>query len=199
MLEVISGCRTLWSNPSIERTCQRPLRALWPAAHVERWAPEARPVLGVALSSPQAVVRPSKIVNVRFSCGAQHAIARAGRPSVGGRLTAVGARRAEPKTSLLRAALVEHQKPQCLARPSAALVRAVRPSAASGRPLRLARKDLRRPSLRRRRGRVTPGCRLGARSGSRLAAAAHVVSILAMRAIPGIATLWPNPSIERTF
>ena len=23
-------------NPSIERTCQRPLRALWPAAHVER-------------------------------------------------------------------------------------------------------------------------------------------------------------------
>ena len=24
------------SNPSIERTCQRPLRALWPAAHVER-------------------------------------------------------------------------------------------------------------------------------------------------------------------
>ena len=23
------------SNPSIERTCQRPLRALWPAAHVE--------------------------------------------------------------------------------------------------------------------------------------------------------------------
>ena len=27
------------SNPSIERTCQRPLRTLWPAAHVERWAP----------------------------------------------------------------------------------------------------------------------------------------------------------------
>ena len=26
-------------NPSIERTFQRPLRALWPAAHVERWAP----------------------------------------------------------------------------------------------------------------------------------------------------------------
>jgi hypothetical protein len=25
-----------WSNPSIERTFQRPLRALWPAAHVER-------------------------------------------------------------------------------------------------------------------------------------------------------------------
>jgi hypothetical protein len=24
------------SNPSIERTFQRPLRALWPAAHVER-------------------------------------------------------------------------------------------------------------------------------------------------------------------
>ena len=23
-------------NPSIERTCQRPLRAIWPAAHVER-------------------------------------------------------------------------------------------------------------------------------------------------------------------
>ena len=26
-------------NPSIERTFQRPLRALWLAAHVERWAP----------------------------------------------------------------------------------------------------------------------------------------------------------------
>ena len=26
-------------NPSIERTFQRPLRALWPAAHVERWMP----------------------------------------------------------------------------------------------------------------------------------------------------------------
>ena len=26
----------LTPNPSIERTCQRPLRALWPAAHVER-------------------------------------------------------------------------------------------------------------------------------------------------------------------
>jgi len=25
-----------WSNPSIERTFQRPLRALWPAAHVKR-------------------------------------------------------------------------------------------------------------------------------------------------------------------
>ena len=25
-------------NPSIERTFQRPLRALWPAAHVKRWA-----------------------------------------------------------------------------------------------------------------------------------------------------------------
>ncbi len=47
--------------------------------------------------------------------------------------------------------------------------------------------------------RVALGCRLGVRSGSRLAAAAQVVSILAMRAIAGIATLWPNPSIERTF
>ena len=27
---------TPWPNPSIERTFQRPLRALWPAAHVER-------------------------------------------------------------------------------------------------------------------------------------------------------------------
>jgi len=27
------------ANPSIERTAQRPLRALWPAAQVERWAP----------------------------------------------------------------------------------------------------------------------------------------------------------------
>ena len=26
----------VWSNPSIERTFQRPLRALWPAAHVKR-------------------------------------------------------------------------------------------------------------------------------------------------------------------
>ncbi len=26
----------VWSNPSIERTRQRPLRALWPAAHVKR-------------------------------------------------------------------------------------------------------------------------------------------------------------------
>ena len=26
------------ANPSIERTFQRPLRALWPAAHVKRWA-----------------------------------------------------------------------------------------------------------------------------------------------------------------
>ena len=25
-------------NPSIERTFQRPLRALWPASHVKRWA-----------------------------------------------------------------------------------------------------------------------------------------------------------------
>ena len=25
-----------WPNPSIERTFQRPLRALWPAAHVKR-------------------------------------------------------------------------------------------------------------------------------------------------------------------
>ena len=33
------GSSKLSSNPSIERTSQRPLRALWPAAHVERWAP----------------------------------------------------------------------------------------------------------------------------------------------------------------
>ena len=31
----IQGC-LVWSNPSIERTFQRPLRALWPAAHVKR-------------------------------------------------------------------------------------------------------------------------------------------------------------------
>ena len=31
----LSGA-TVWPNPSIERTFQRPLRALWPTAHVER-------------------------------------------------------------------------------------------------------------------------------------------------------------------
>ena len=30
------GSGGMRSNPSIERTCQRPFRALWPAAHVER-------------------------------------------------------------------------------------------------------------------------------------------------------------------
>ena len=33
------GNRSLWPNPSIERTSQRPLCALWSTAHVERWAP----------------------------------------------------------------------------------------------------------------------------------------------------------------
>ena len=31
-----AGARAVWSNPSIERTSQRPLRALCAAAHVER-------------------------------------------------------------------------------------------------------------------------------------------------------------------
>ena len=80
--------------------------------------------------------------------------------------------------------------------PLAALVRAVRPMAASGRPHRLARKARLASSESQALSRQS---RLGARSGPRLAAAAQVVSILAMGAIPGIATLWPNPSIERTF
>ena len=32
----LAAIRAQASNPSIERTFQRPLRALWPAAHVER-------------------------------------------------------------------------------------------------------------------------------------------------------------------
>jgi len=44
-MPILGGSRSLYrkahlvsvsSNPSIERTFQRPLRALWPAAHVER-------------------------------------------------------------------------------------------------------------------------------------------------------------------
>jgi hypothetical protein len=31
-----AGLSDAWPNPSIERTFQRPLHALWPAAHVER-------------------------------------------------------------------------------------------------------------------------------------------------------------------
>jgi hypothetical protein len=38
-LPSVRGPHTVASNPSIERTAQRPLRALWSAAHVERWAP----------------------------------------------------------------------------------------------------------------------------------------------------------------
>jgi hypothetical protein len=32
----VLGIRRQAPNPSIERTSQRPLRALWPTAHVER-------------------------------------------------------------------------------------------------------------------------------------------------------------------
>ena len=35
-LAYMAHMSSVWPNPSIERTFQRPLRALWPAAHVER-------------------------------------------------------------------------------------------------------------------------------------------------------------------
>ena len=82
--------RSAKPNPSIERTFQRPLRALWPAAHVERWAPEARSVLRVASLSMPAVVRLSKVVNVPLAGGAAHTSVGAGCPSGGGQLTVVG-------------------------------------------------------------------------------------------------------------
>ena len=63
------------SNPSIERTSQRPLRALCAAAHVERWAPEVSPVLRGAPSSVLAVVRFVKVVNVPSSGGTALAVA----------------------------------------------------------------------------------------------------------------------------
>ena len=40
-LSVVVKVRAPAPNPSIERTFQRPLRALWPAAHVQRWAPRS--------------------------------------------------------------------------------------------------------------------------------------------------------------
>ena len=79
-------------NPSIERTCQGPLRAPCPAAHVKRWAP-----VGEAACTRCTVVGAG---NWGFSCArwAAHSNAvtsarssrhlQPGCPSVGGPLTA---------------------------------------------------------------------------------------------------------------
>ena len=47
------------SNPSIERTSQRPLRALWPAAHVKRETPAWR-ALRIALKASARITLPSR-------------------------------------------------------------------------------------------------------------------------------------------
>ena len=87
-------------NPSIERTSQRPLRALWSTAHVERWAPEARSILRAAACSARAVVRFSKVVNIPLAGDAAHTSICAGCPSVGGQLTAGGTREVQAEELL---------------------------------------------------------------------------------------------------
>ena len=80
------------SNPSIERTSQRPLRALWPTAHVERWAPVGerdRYALhcgqGGQLSVPSALVRSARSLRVVGGRTSRHL--RPGCPSCGGQRT----------------------------------------------------------------------------------------------------------------
>ena len=87
-----SVCCARQPNPSIERTCQRPLRALWSAAHVERWAPvceagctrgtEVEAVAPVRSSSAGRFTSPLRVANCRVS---KHS--PPGCPSVGGPLT----------------------------------------------------------------------------------------------------------------
>ncbi len=187
-------------NPSIERTFQRPLRALWPAAHVERWAPEMRSVLRVAALSAQAIVRFSKAVNISLPCGAHHATARAGCPSVGGQLTVVGARTVQAE-DLLASCGVRHVWRERNGSPlsGSSLVRAVRPSAASGRSYRLVEREgsfarsalgfAARPSHQPSRSEreFKRACGVGVRSYHGF-----------MHAVLPSPALWPNPSIERT-
>jgi hypothetical protein len=142
-------------NPSIERTFQRPLRALWPAAHVERWAPEARSVLRVAPSSAQAAVRFSKVVNTGLLWSTHHAVARAGCPSVGGQLTVVGGRKTQAKAFLASCGARRTTRGRNgSSLPGSSSERAVRPSAASGRSYQLQR-------------RKKPACSAGCYSGWR--------------------------------
>ena len=90
-------------NPSIERTCQGPLRAPCPAAHVERWAPWARSLRTMRLRRTVLPCSPS----LKRSCSSVsgHCIGR--------RSSAVSSRRSSPSILL--------QATSCLAQAASAV------------------------------------------------------------------------------
>ena len=82
------------ANPSIERTRQKPLRAFWPAAHVERWAPGGEVCLAsctVASAGVGSVVQRSGVASSmhRVNSSGAPRCSQAGCPSVGGQLTVI--------------------------------------------------------------------------------------------------------------
>jgi hypothetical protein len=65
----IESVNTVTSDPSIERTFQRPLRALWPAAHVERYVPVSYRFLNSGDVEPYSALQSGRAVLAWFGFG----------------------------------------------------------------------------------------------------------------------------------